>query len=173
MMNQKLTDALSHQVNNEYFSAYLYLSMSAHCDRLGFKGFSNWLYVQAQEEMVHGIHMYQYILERGALPTFSTIAAPEGKYDTFRNMFERVLKHEQSVTSGINKIASLAMSEGDHATYNFILWYVNEQIEEESSAELLLQKFTLIGDNAGLLYALDAELATRMFTDPFAGAKQP
>ena len=168
MLKTSLSNVLSEQVNAEYYSAYLYLTMSAYADRAGFKGFANWLFVQAQEEMAHGTHIFQHLLERGATPSFADISVPQTEFKSIEEVFAKTLAHEQHVTELINNIASIAMRENDHATYNFILWYVNEQIEEEATADELLTKIRLIGDNTALLYNLDTELAARVFNDPFA-----
>jgi len=170
MLSEKLTAALSNQVNAEYYSAYLYLSMSAAADGIGLKGTANWLFVQAQEEMAHGTHIYQYILERSAVPTFAAIDMPPASFADISNIFEEVLAHEQKVTKSINAIATLAMQESDHACYQFMMWFVNEQVEEEASATEVLDKLKLIGDNTGLLLTLDSELATRVFVNPFPTA---
>lgn len=170
MLSNELSKMLSEQVNAEYYSAYLYLAMSAKAEEFGFKGIANWLYVQAKEEVAHGTHILQFIFDRGGVPEFDAIAKPETDFKNFVAMFEKVLAHEQYVTERINKIATAAMKVNDHATYNFILWYVNEQIEEEDTANDLLNKVRSIGDNSALLYNLDTELATRTFVDPFANA---
>jgi len=167
MLSEKLTKALSDQVNAEYYSAYLYLSMSAGANQLGLKGAANWLFVQAQEEMAHGTHMYQYIIERGAAPSFEAIEQPPSSFADINEIFEMVLYHEQKVTQRINAIATLAMQEFDHACYQFMMWYVNEQVEEEANATAILDKLRLVGDNRGVLLALDNELATRVFVNPF------
>lgn len=167
MLSEKLTQALSQQVNAEYYSAYLYLSMSASANKLGLKGSSNWLFVQAQEEMAHGTNMYQYILERGAVPAFEGIEEPPTDFKDLGEIFERVLAHEKNVTHRINNIATLAMAENDHACYQFMMWYVNEQVEEESGVTDVLDRLRFIGDNKGLLLTFDSELATRVFVNPF------
>lgn len=167
MLKESLTKVLSEQVNAEYYSAYLYLTMSAYVDGLGYKGFANWLFVQAQEEMAHGTHIFEYILERGAKPAFADICVPETSFDGIKSVFAKVLSHEQHVTELINSIASITMKESDHAAYNFIMWYVNEQVEEEATATELLDKINIMGENTGLLYNLDAELALRVFNNPF------
>jgi ferritin len=169
VIKESLVKALSDQVNAEYYSAYLYLAMSAYADRTGFKGIANWLFVQAQEEMAHGTHLYQHILERGGTPSFADIKTPQVSCGTIKEVFEKVLAHEHMVTERIHNIATLAQQEQDHATYAFIIWYVNEQVEEEASVEELVAKVSLIADDPGLLYNLDAALAARTFTDPFAG----
>ncbi len=170
MLKESITKALSEQVNAEYYSAYLYLAMSAYCDQMGLKGCANWLHIQAKEEMAHGTHMFEHILERGAMPSFAEVKAPVTNFDNLTSLFAQVLSHEQYVTERINHIASLAMQENDHATYDFIQWYVKEQIEEEATAEEILQKLKLFGENSGMLYNLDKEMSTRVFVDPFAAA---
>jgi len=167
MLSEKLTKALSEQVNAEYYSAYLYLAMSAAADGLGLKGTANWLFVQAQEEMAHGTHIYEYILERGAVPYFEAIAKPPMDYTDINGIFAATLAHEQKVTQSINALATLAMQEFDHACYQFMIWFVNEQVEEESSATAILDKLRLTGENMGMLLTLDNELAARVFVNPF------
>jgi ferritin len=169
MISEPLAKALSEQVNAEYYSAYLYQAMSAHADRLGYKGIANWLFIQTREEMAHGIHLYQHILERGASPSFEAVKAPPASFAGVKELFEQVLAHERGVSARINDIASLAIAEKDHATYNFIMWYVNEQVEEEKNAEEILARINLMGNNPGLLFHFDSEMAGRTFTDPFAG----
>ena len=171
MLKTSLSSVFSEQVNAEYYSAYLYLTMSSYADRAGFKGIANWFFVQAQEEMAHGTHIYQHLLERGATPSFTDIKVPETEFKSIEEAFAKTLAHEQHVTELINNIASIALRENDHATYNFILWYVNEQIEEEATADELLTKVRLIGNNTAMLYTLDAELSTRVFNNPFANSK--
>ena len=167
MLSEKLVKTLSDQVNAEYYSAYLYLAMSASASGMGLKGVSTWMFAQAQEEMAHGTRIYQYILERGALPVFSAIEKPPASYDDIHDIFIKTLVHEREVTKRINAVASLAMKEADHACYQFMMWFVNEQVEEEASASDILDKLKFIGDNKGLLLGLDNELGTRVFVNPF------
>ena len=167
MLSEKLTNAMSEQVNAEYYSAYLYLAMSAAADRIGLKGAANWLFVQAQEELAHGTHMYRYILLRDATPSFSSIAQPREMFADINEIFTEALSHEQSITKRINSLAALAMQESDHACYQFLGWYVREQVEEEASATEVLDKLRLMGDGQGPLLVLDNELGARVFADPF------
>ena len=167
MLSEKLTKALNEQVKEEYYSAYLYLSMAAFAERAAFKGIANWLFVQAKEEMAHGIHMYRYILERDGTPVFAAIQQPPGSFTGIDGIFEEVLAHEQKITESINNIASLAMQENDHACYQFMMWYVNEQVEEEASAKDIIAKLKILGNDKGLLFALDHELAKKEFDNPF------
>jgi len=167
MLSEKLTQALSEQVNAEYYSAYLYLAMSAVADQFGLKGTANWLFIQAQEEMAHGTHIFEYILERGAVPVFAEIQKPPTAFANIQEIFEKTLTHEKEVTRRINAIATLAMQESDHACYQFMMWYVNEQVEEEANAQEILDKLRLISDDKGGLLPLDNEFAARVFVNPF------
>jgi len=167
MISDSLTKALNKQVNAELYSAYLYLSMSAYAESAGFKGIANWFFVQTREEMAHAIHMYQYILDRGATPVLTAIETPEADFSSVEDLFENTYAHEETVTESINNIATLAMAEHDHACYQFIMWYVNEQVEEEASASDILNKLNLIGNNKQYLLNLDNELAARVFNNPF------
>jgi ferritin len=167
VLSEKLTQALSEQINAEYYSAYLYLAMSAAADKMGLKGTAHWLFVQAKEEMAHGTRFYEYLLERGVSPSLTAIESPPATYTDVRNIFDKVLAHEQKVTQRINALATLAMQESDHAGYQFMMWFVNEQVEEESSVTVILDQLRLIGDNTGLLLTLDNELAARVFVNPF------
>jgi len=167
MISEKLVKALNEQVNAEYYSAYLYQSMSSCMERAALKGVANWLFVQVKEEMAHGINIYQYILDRGAVPVLSAIQQPPASFAGIKGIFESVVEHEKKVTGLINALASLAMQENDHACYQFIMWYVNEQVEEESNASDILSKIEMIGSDTGLLLSLDNELAARVFVNPF------
>jgi ferritin len=161
MLKEAIRQALCEQVNAEYASSYLYLTMSAEADNLGFKGFANWLEKQAKEELEHGDKIFHHILERGATLTFEEIKKPKLNFGSIKAIFEEVYAHEQRVTESINKIATLSVKEADHATYGFLMWFVEEQIEEEASVVDILQKVRAVGDNTALLYSIDAQLSTR------------
>ncbi len=169
-----MQDAINKQINREYFSSYLYLSMAAYFESAGLKGFSNWMRVQALEEMVHVMKFYDFLLQRGGTVTLLDIEAPQSKWTSPLNAFEYAYAHEQKVTGMINDLLTLSNSEKDHATANFLQWFVNEQVEEEASASEIAQKLKLISSSSEGLFMLDRELAARVFTPPPApqqGAK--
>jgi ferritin len=172
MIKDNVAKAVSDQVNAEFYSAYLYLYLSSIADDMGYTGVTNWLKVQAKEEMAHAEHIYEHLLDRDGEVGFGPVDSPvDGNdYHSIRAIFEKVLEHEKRVTVLIDNIATLAMKEGDHATYNFFIWFVNEQVEEVDTASNLVKKIKLIENNPGQLYDLDTELASRVFVDPFANA---
>lgn len=166
MLSKKLCDALNKQLNNELYSAYLYLSMSSYAGSIGLKGSANWFMVQYQEEMAHAMKFYNYINSRGEHVALAAIAAPPAEFSNLLDMFEQTLKHEEFITSSINELTDLALSEKDHATNIFLQWFVTEQIEEEENDRDIIGKLKLIGDNGQGILMLDNELATRVFVPP-------
>jgi len=162
--------ALVSQMNRELYSAYLYLGISSYFESTNLKGFASWMRVQAQEEMIHAMKFFSYILQKGGKALMQDIEAPPNDWKTPVDAFERSLEHEQLVTSLINELVNLAVTEKDHATNTFLQWFVNEQVEEEASFDEVLQKLKLLGkDTGGGLFLLDRELGTRVFTPPATG----
>lgn len=166
MLKEKIQDALNEQINAEMYSAYLYLSMNAYCQSIDLPGLANWMHCQYEEEMVHAMKIYNYINDRGARIILEKIEKPQTEWESPTKMFEHVYQHEQKVTGLINKLVDLSMKEKDHATTNFLQWFVAEQVEEEASANAVLQKLKLVGDKGNGLFMLDKELAGRIFTPP-------
>lgn len=166
MIKERMEKALNDQINAEMYSAYLYLSMSAYFQSKSLTGFANWMRVQAQEEMAHAMKMYDFVNERGGRVTLGSIDAPPHEWDSPLNAFEGVYEHEQKVTGLINDLVELALEEHDHATNIFLQWFVSEQVEEEDSANEVIQKIKLMGDAQGGLFMLDRELGQRIFTPP-------
>lgn len=168
MLSEKMNAALNEQVKWELYSGYLYLSMSAYFANQGLPGASNWMRVQAQEELSHAMKFYDFILERGGAASLKAIDAPPAKWASPLKVFEESLKHERSVTARINNLMDVAMAEKDHATNIFLQWFVTEQIEEESSVGDVINKLKLVGKNGEGLLMIDKELAARVFTPPAA-----
>ena len=164
MIKEKILSAINRQINAELYSAYLYLSMNAYLNSINLSGFANWMRVQALEEMTHADKFYQYIIERGGRVILELIDSPPADWASALEVFEHVYEHEQKVTKLINSLMDIAIEEKDHATISFLRWFVDEQVEEESSADGLLQKLKLIGDSGSGLFMIDSELGQRVFT---------
>ncbi|MBW2095928.1 MAG: ferritin [Deltaproteobacteria bacterium] len=168
MLNQRMEDALNEQHNAELYSGYLYLAMSAWFQSVNLSGFAAWMRVQAQEELVHAMKFYDYIHERGGGVTLKTIDGPPSEWESPLAAFEGAYAHEQKVTGMINDLVDLAREEHDHATEIFLQWFVTEQVEEEDSANEVVQKIKLMGEASGGLFMLDRELGQRTFAPPAA-----
>ena len=166
MISKKMEEALNGQMNAELYSAYMYLSMESYFKSLNLNGFANWMRIQTQEEVTHAMKIYDFVNERGGRVTLSAIDGPPTEWNSPLAVFEAVYKHEQKVTGLINDLVDLAIKEKDHATNSFLQWFVNEQVEEESSADEIVQQLKMMEDAPGGMFMLDRELGQRVFTPP-------
>ena len=147
MLSKKIEEALNAQVNAEFWSAYLYLSMSTNFAVKGNPGFANWFETQFKEEQDHALIFTKYILSRGGKVTLAPIAEVKTEWNTPLSAFEDTLAHEQKVTSMINDLYALATAEKDYATQSMLKWFIDEQVEEENNFNALLKKVRRAGDN--------------------------
>ena len=168
MISETLAAALNKQINAEMYSSYLYLSMSAWFETKSLSGFANWMRVQAEEETFHAMKMFDYLHERGGRVILEAIERPEAHWESPLAVIEAVLRHEEHVTSLINKLVDVAMDERDHAGTYFLQWYVEEQVEEEANVGTLLERMKMIADDSAGMFALDVEMSKRVFTAPAA-----
>ena len=166
MLTDKMQQTLLKQVNAEMYSAYLYLSMAAYFQSINLEGFSNWMKIQALEEWYHAMKIYGFVEERGGRVLLETIEKPPARWDSPLGAFEAAYKHEQKVTGMINDLVDLSIEEKDHASNNFLQWFVSEQVEEEDTADGVVQKLKLAGDQGSGLFMLDQEMAQRVFKIP-------
>jgi ferritin len=166
MLSDKMRDALNAQITAEFYSAYLYLSMSAYFESQNLLGFANWMRVQAMEEVTHAMKFYDFVKARGSRVLLAAIEAPPTEWPSTLAVFEDAYKHERKVTGMINNLVDVAVSEKDHATNSFLKWFVDEQVEEEASADEVVQKLKLLGEAGHGIFMLDREMAQRVFTPP-------
>ncbi|MBT5016585.1 ferritin [Candidatus Peregrinibacteria bacterium] len=168
-MKKSINDALNKQINAEIYSAYLYLAMGAYFDGLGLDGFASWMKVQYEEEMFHAMKFYGFVYERGGTVTMEAIEKPGADFKSVLHVFEETLEHEKHVTSLINGLYDLAVKEKDYAFQSLLNWFIDEQVEEEDSAQKIIDKIKLAGEKGPGVYMLDQELGTRVFTPPAKG----
>ena len=167
MLKKSVEVALNQQINAEFHSAYLYLSMSSYLQSIGMAGCANWMKVQYQEELAHATHFFDYVLERGGRVELSPIGKVDVDFKSPLHAFEETLEHEVKVTGLINNLMDTAIKESDHATKSFLQWFVDEQVEEEANVEQILHNLKLInGEGQGLLM-MDREMMARVFVNPF------
>jgi ferritin len=164
MISENLETAINKQINAELWSAYLYLSMSAHFANKALPGIANWFKVQFHEEQDHALKFMNYLTSKGNKVVLQPIKEVQTSWDTVLKAFEDTLDHEKVVTSLINDLVAIARSENDYATENMLQWFVNEQVEEEETAQGMVDALKLIGDNGIGVYMMDKELATRSYT---------
>lgn len=163
MISQRLHTAINDQINAELWSAYLYLSMSLDAESKGFKGVANWFYVQWLEEQDHARILMNYLNSQDAKVTLKPIEPVQTEWGTVLDMFKKTLEHEKVVTSLINNLATIALEDRDFASSNMLVWFINEQVEEEESARDMIFAVESVEDNKYGMYQLDKQLATRVY----------
>ncbi len=161
MIGKVMEDAINKQINEEMYSAYLYLSMSAYFESINLKGFANWMFVQYQEEVEHAMKFNEHLKNRGGRLKLFAIAEPPSEWESPLDAFKATLAHEQHITKCINELVDLAEKEKDRAAYNMLQWFIDEQVEEESNDEEIIAQLEMIGDNKNGLLMLDKELSQR------------
>ncbi len=158
MLSKKMEIALNKQINAEFWSAYLYLSMSAYFAADGKPGFAHWFKQQFEEEQEHAMKLFDYVIDRDGKVTLDPIKEVQHEWKSPLHAFEQTLAHEKVVTGFVNDLVKLAKEEEDYATENMLQWFVNEQVEEEATAQGYIDALKMIGDNGFGIYTLDKEL---------------
>jgi ferritin len=160
MIDEEMVNALNKQLNAELYSGYLYLSMATYFESIDLPGFASWNKDHAHEEFTHAMKFYDYLVSRGEQVILGEIEAPPTEWEGALAVYDHILKHEQLVTGLINKLVDLAISKKDHATNNFLQWFISEQVEEEETANGILQKVKLAGEDSRALLFMDNEMGS-------------
>ncbi|HTY45492.1 MAG TPA: ferritin [Patescibacteria group bacterium] len=160
-MNKKLQDALNKQINNELYSAYLYLAMAAYCESKSLPGLSHWLKVQAKEETAHAMKFFEFLNDRGARVILQAIPQPPAEFASTQDVFEKTLEHEKKVTAMIDRLYAMAQETNDNASEVLLQWFISEQVEEEKNATMIVETMKMIKPDSAALIMLDRELAKR------------
>jgi ferritin len=168
-LNPKLAKLLNEQINNEMSSSYVYLAMSAWFEQTPYSGFAKWMFDQSREETMHALKFYQYVVDRDAAVVLQPIAKPKADFKSPIDVFEHSLKQEQKVTQQINDLFEVAEQVKDHASKNLLLWFLNEQMEEEKSVKDMLDRLKLAGNDPASLLVLDREAGQRQSSSGSAG----
>jgi len=166
MISKKLEKAINEQINRELFSEYLYISMQAWFAGENLDGMANWMDAQGKEERFHAMKFFNYLLDRGGKVKLMALDKPEVEFKNPLNAFREAYKHEQFISKSINQLMDLAIAENDHAAKSFLQWYVDEQVEEEATAEKIVRQLEMVGDNMAGIFMMDTELGKRVYTPP-------
>ncbi|HJQ78615.1 MAG TPA: ferritin [Lacipirellulaceae bacterium] len=168
MLNDTMQEAVNQQINNELFSMYSYLSMSAYCEHKQFRGCAHWMRLQSQEEYGHAMRLYDFLIARQGRVKLQPIAQPQFDFASIPDVFKKALEQEQTVTAQINSLYEMAFAEKSFAALVELEWFINEQVEEEKTARDIVYKFQLVKDDPAALLDLDRELGARQPEAPAA-----
>ncbi|MED4600271.1 ferritin [Paenibacillus validus] len=169
MLKEPLLAQLNDQMNFEFYSSQVYLAMAAYCSSESFDGFANFFIVQAEEEKFHAMKIFHFINTLGKRALVTGMPDVPNEYTSMLDTFEHAFAHEQEVTKRIYALSDSAWNDREHATINFLKWFIDEQVEEEATFDSIIQKLRRIDKDSNAFYMLDAELAQRTFTPPAAG----
>lgn len=160
-LSKKMQDAINEQIKEELASAYIYLSMAAYCESVNLPGFAHWMRAQSNEELEHAMKFFAYVNERGGRVVLQALPEPPVEFDGATDVIEKTLAHEQFITSRIHDLYALALEEKDYPSYSLLQWFVDEQVEEESSATEILDILKMTGEKGQALFMLDRQLGQR------------
>jgi ferritin len=158
MINDKMQKAFNEQINAELYSSYIYLSMSAYCESANYKGFAEWFRLQAEEEKEHAYKLMNHMYDRGGKVKLKAIEEPPVDFKSLKEIFEMTLEHERKVTGLIHKLYKLALDEDDYPAQNLLKWFIDEQVEEEASAEDILNQINMVDARPGNLFYIDRHI---------------
>ena len=161
MLSKTLEDALNEQVNKEYYSAFLYLSMASHFETINMLGMASWMRMQYEEEIMHAMKIFDMIIDMEGRAVLKKIDGPPTEFDSVISVFEQTLEHERNVTKMINGIYALAHKENNYAVQSALQWFIDEQVEEEKSVLEIVNQLKMIGDETTPLLMLDSKLGSR------------
>ena len=161
MLTDRLQDAINKQINNELYSAHLYLSMSAYFESLDLNGFAHWMRLQFDEETTHALKLFDYVNDRDGRVTLHAIEQPPIEFESPHSVMRSALEHERLVTSMINDLYALAIAEKDNPTHVLLEWFVTEQVEEEKTLNEINAHMDLIGNDGTGLLIMDQRLGSR------------
>ena len=161
MLNKTVQDAINEQIKHEFYSAYLYLAMSAYCETINLPGFARWMRLQHQEELAHAMKFFDFVNDREGSVELQAIDQPPGEFQSPLDIFQQALEHERKISGLIYRLYELAVKEKDYPTQTLLQWFITEQVEEEKSASQVVEQLKMIGGDGGALLLLDRELGAR------------
>jgi ferritin len=171
MITKKVEEAINLQIMKEEHSSRIYMAMASWCEAKGYPGAADFLFKQSDEERMHMLKFVKFLNDRGGYAVLSALEIPDSQYKSLRDVFDQVLAHEEFITASINELYEISLNAKDYTTGNFLQWYINEQIEEESTVHNILDRMKLVGDDKAGMFHIDKELeaiAAAKVIDPIA-----
>ena len=161
MLTTSMQKAINNQINDEFNAAYLYLSMSAYCEAIGFQGFAKWLRKQSAEEVEHAMRLIDYMHDQFSKVVLQQIYEPDKTFGSLTDMMEQALLHEQEISDAIYLLYGQAGEEEDYTTQNFLDWFIEEQLEEEKTVGDVVEQLRIYGETKSVVYEINKELSQR------------
>jgi ferritin len=161
MLSETLLNAINDQIEHELFSSNLYLAMAAYFEEQSLPGFAQWMNVQSGEERAHALKFIKYLNDVGAHVKIHAISEPPSEWNGALDVFDNVLRHEQKVTSLIHTLYEIALKEKDYPAQSMLKWFIDEQVEEEKNAKLIVEQLNMLEDQRAIILHLDHRFGKR------------
>ncbi|AOM78101.1 MULTISPECIES: ferritin [Pedobacter] len=165
LLSTDVETLLNQQIKKEALSSSIYLSMASWCGRNGYDFSSDYFFKQAEEERVHQLKFYKYVLDMGGMAISPEVTNIKLEYNSFREVFEEALDQEISVTQSIKNIAARCHKEQDYVTLEFLNWFFKEQREEEYKARRALELFDVIGEEGTGRWQIDKNVGQIVYNE--------
>ena len=161
LMKQELVDEMVQQLNAEFESYYIYLSMTGYFESHSWDGLATWMHLQSEEEREHAMKFYNHLIQRGINPELLAINAPQNNWESPLAVFEEAFKHEQKISEKIHHLMDKAIELKDHGAQNLLSWFVDEQLEEEATVGAIVERLRRVASDPNGMMLMDAELGKR------------
>ncbi|MBC7098317.1 ferritin [Candidatus Bipolaricaulota bacterium] len=161
MIGKRMEEALNRQINEELFSAYLYLSMAAYFYDQGWDGMARWMELQSKEEVEHAMKIFHHLVERGGRVSLDALKRPEAEWGSPLDAFKAAYEHERYITGKIDELVALAREEEDNAAFQMLQWFVAEQVEEEDQTRKAVELLERVGPDGRGILMIDQKLGAR------------
>jgi len=158
-ISKNMRKALNNQIALEANASNNYIAMASWCEVTGYEGGASFFYAQSDEERIHMLKIIHYLNNLGISAVIPATKVPASNFKSLESILKTSLKYEQAVTAAIHKMVEISQKDKDHSTYAFLEWFVNEQVQEETKFETLIQKFELIGRDKIAINEIDKTLA--------------
>ncbi|MEA4908592.1 MAG: ferritin [Chloroflexi bacterium] len=146
LINQELNDAINAQIGREFGASLQYVNIAAYFSSEALLKLADFFFKQAEEERDHAMKFVHYILDAGGEVHIPPIEAPQSRFTNAEEAIQLSLNWEMDVTQYINNLMDIAVKNKDYIAQQFLNWFTNEQLEEVSSMNTLLQIVQRSGD---------------------------
>ncbi|GAA1542731.1 MULTISPECIES: ferritin [Brevibacterium] len=160
-LSPAMQKVLGEQVTLELEASMVYLQLSIQLDALDLPGMTRWMRAQSEEEQVHAAKFIQHCQDRDFAPQIGDIAAPKVSGSQPIDFFKAALAHEEKVSESIRNLYRTAQSEGDLDVLPLLHWFIDEQVEEESTISEIIGRLDHVADSGSGLLRIDSELGSR------------
>ena len=163
-MHDSIAQALAAQGNHELFAAHSYKALALWCSVHEYNGFAGFFEKQAEEEREHADKFFDHLLDRDYVPILDAMDAPRNEFGTLVEVAGHAAELERLNSEKIRACYKLALEVPDYDCQPMLMWFIEEQIEEEAWASKMVT-LTERAQCSGALYNLDRHIEKELAED--------